>query len=232
MFATAYLDMTSAVAGRLIDGFATDDDREASRMHRRPVRQRQSLGVRVLLRALLAHEAGLRATSWRISRAGNGAPLLSGDRAARPPFISFSHSGPLVACAVGTAGPVGIDIERLRRDRPIAAIARAAFGPAELQSVLARGAAAFYRIWVLREALAKATGAGFPLLVNGIDLVAQASSGVSPSARIADATWNLGYWALGEGYGLGVAAPPPACVARPRHVTDRPASRFAGARVP
>ena len=68
------------------------------------------------------------------------------------------------------AGALGIDVE-YHRPRDYHALAAHAFGPAEHAEVAADGADAFYRIWTLREAIAKATGEGLALAANGRDLL-------------------------------------------------------------
>jgi hypothetical protein len=50
-------------------------------------------------------------------------------------------------------------------------IAAAAFGPAEARRVAADGAPGFYRIWTLKEAMAKASGAGIAEVADRTDRV-------------------------------------------------------------
>jgi 4'-phosphopantetheinyl transferase len=163
--------------------------------------RRQRLCVRALLRSLLSTH-GTETAAWHQSRAADGQPWLEADGPVRPPHFSLSHSGTMVACAIDWTGPIGIDIERIRRDRPIAAIARSAFGPTECIAVEREGVETFYRLWTLREALAKASGTGFGLLMNREDLVP-----VTPDAgweTIDQQPWSFRYWRLMEPYGLGV----------------------------
>nr|WP_294527549.1 4'-phosphopantetheinyl transferase superfamily protein [uncultured Rhodopila sp.] len=123
------------------------------------------------------------------------------------PFCSLSHSGDMVACGLARIGRIGIDIERIRIGRRILAISQAAFGPAERAAVEFGGAETFYRVWTLREALAKASGAGSGLLVDRVDEIP-----VLSDIRPADQSpYRFRYWRLPEHYGLGVAlACPPA----------------------
>jgi 4'-phosphopantetheinyl transferase len=205
MLEIAYLDMTSPSAERLVAEFATEQDYETARRHHRPQGQSQHLLVRVLLRAVLAKSHDLPATAWRILRAPDGAPRLAAEGVAKPPFVSLSHSGALVACAVDDHGPIGVDVERIRTDRPLMALARTAFGPRETASIEQGGAEAFYRIWTLREALAKASGEGFGLLTNRIDLVLPGPGGDFQRPSLHGIEWDLAYWRLPSPYGLGVA---------------------------
>lgn len=83
-------------------------------------------------------------------------------------YFSLAHSRQMAACAAGD-GKIGIDIEYIDPSRAVLALARAAFGTREQEVVELQGIEAFYRIWCLREAYAKATGDGFSIVVDGID---------------------------------------------------------------
>ena len=98
-------------------------------------------------------------------------------------------------------GDIGVDIEYLGRSRPFRDIADAAFGAGERRSVEAGGAAAFYRIWTLREALAKATGRGLPMVVDQQDYfgnVAASGERVPLLGRFAE----IAFRPIGEGYAM------------------------------
>jgi len=195
--ALAYVDLARPEADLLVERYATSEDRAAAARYQKPLRARQSLVARALLRAMLG------AASGRILADPGGAPFLESGDSTRPPCISISHSGSMVACALSRSGRVGVDIERARAARPIAAIADSVFGPDEQERVARQGAAEFYRIWTLREALAKATGTGFPLVVSKTDLV---PAGPDPTrCRLAGTDWTLGHWALPGDYAIGLA---------------------------
>jgi phosphopantetheinyl transferase len=87
-------------------------------------------------------------------------------------FISLSHSRTSLACAATFAGPVGIDLEIVRRGRNLGDIAALAFGPAEQVRAARDGPDGFYRIWTLREAIAKAEGIGLAHAADRQDRVA------------------------------------------------------------
>jgi phosphopantetheinyl transferase len=203
MCSIAYLDATAAFADPLIAEFATPDDHTDAKRHSRPVRRRQTLAARALLRAVLAREITVPpASPWRLLRSPQGYPNAAAAGTSRR-VISLAHSGAIVACAIATGGTMGVDVERIGAERPVLALARAAFGPTEVADVERGGAAAFYRIWTLREALAKASGQGFGLLVNGRDLVPGIAA--AERRRVGDVEWDLACWTLEEGYQLGFA---------------------------
>jgi hypothetical protein len=165
-------------------------------------RQRQSVTVRALARAMLCAETGLPAGLWRFEKGPHGAPIgaVSGAVARA---LSFAHSAAMVGCTVAEHGPIGLDVEHIRADRPILDLARAAFGPAEVSDVEAHGISSFYRIWVLREAMAKATGQGFALLVNQMDLVLPGIDDGPGRLRFGPILWRTGSWTTDDGYAIG-----------------------------
>ena len=105
--------------------------------------------------------------SFDIVRDPAGRPLVANEPGI---FVSLSHSQASLACAATHVGPIGIDLEVPRPQRDLAGIAAFAFGPKE-QIRAAAGPAAFYRIWTLREAIAKATGVGLAQAADRQDRV-------------------------------------------------------------
>jgi 4'-phosphopantetheinyl transferase len=81
--------------------------------------------------------------------------------------VSLSHSGGYALVAVSSGAAVGVDIE-VHRPRRIGALAPRCLSPAELDAwrAVPPGARAgdFYRLWVRKEALLKATGEGLARL--------------------------------------------------------------------
>ena len=94
-----------------------EDDR--ARAIGNPLRRRQYLAGRALLRELLGHWPGVDPTTEIRARPGQ-APTLPAWPSLR---LSVSHSGPLVAAAVADQ-PVGIDVEEPRVGRDLSSLAR------------------------------------------------------------------------------------------------------------
>lgn len=92
---------------------------------------------------------------------------------------------------MSTQGLVGIDVEQTTGRRDIAAIAEASFGASEREEVARNGCDAFYRIWTLREATAKALGHGLPMVVDRRDRVA-----TTPATGVWSWTMDGGGWLL------------------------------------
>ena len=85
-------------------------------------------------------------------RARHGAPL----------FTSLSHSGQWVLAAAAKSGPVGVDAEILRADRPLCRLSQRFFAPEEhawlAQFPEEERVHLFYGLWTAKEALFKALG--------------------------------------------------------------------------
>jgi len=75
-----------------------------------------------------------------------------------PLSCCISHSRGLVAVAItNTMNELGIDIEKIMTTRSLTPIAKRYFHKQELQVCAPKDNAALYRLWTLKEALAKAT---------------------------------------------------------------------------
>ncbi|MEZ5442673.1 MAG: 4'-phosphopantetheinyl transferase superfamily protein [Lysobacterales bacterium] len=133
---------------------ADKDDR--ARAIGNPLRRRQYLAGRALLRELLGHWPGVDPTTEIRARPGQ-APTLPAWPSLR---LSVSHSGPLVAAAVADQ-PVGIDVEEPRVGRDLSSLARWSMDEVEYAAWDALPptdrTAAFYRSWTAKEAAYKAS---------------------------------------------------------------------------
>ena len=137
------------------------DEQEARRRSRFRVdvdRDRFTLAT-VLLRALVAQRTNVDFATATIDRTCDICGKPHGrPRLAQPGLeASISHAGDVVAVALTTAGPVGVDIEVV--------------APGEYESLIAsvctqdeqefvRGPRDFYAYWTRKEAVLKATGEG------------------------------------------------------------------------
>ncbi|MBI2255702.1 MAG: 4'-phosphopantetheinyl transferase superfamily protein [Proteobacteria bacterium] len=141
--------------------------------------------------------------SFEIAAEASGKPVVTGHPEI---FISISHSQASLACAATQIGPIGIDLEIARPHRDLAGIAAFAFGPREQIRIAQEGADGFYRIWTLREAIAKANGIG---LIEAADRRDRVESGpVTGDWRWQD--WHLTHRILAPGRHLAIAVHAPA----------------------
>src|SRR5690606_36468604 len=87
----------------------------AARFHHLSDRWEFVLG-RVMARSLLASRTGVPAGSFELTENAHGRPEVAQPALADPLPFNLSHSGGLVACVLGGARQIGVDVERI--DRP------------------------------------------------------------------------------------------------------------------
>lgn len=128
------------------------------------------------LRHILARYARIqpRALEFRVNAYGK--PSL-----VNAPGIEFnlahSHSFALIAVA---SSPLGIDIERVRADFDVIALAHRFFAPAETALVRA-DPGRFFEFWTRKEAFIKAIGMGVSFPLQGFDTCADRVNIYSPT---------------------------------------------------
>jgi 4'-phosphopantetheinyl transferase len=156
----------------LLDDISPDDGRaclepaEESRMERfrRPRDAARFRNARWMLRSVLGRYLDLAPGEVRYVTGRHGRPELECDRGTGLRF-NASASGGVALVGVTTGAPVGVDVERPGAPVDPVALARAVFHPDEWVAITRladRGAqaAAFYRCWTRKEAVAKGVGLG------------------------------------------------------------------------
>ncbi|MDR3439076.1 4'-phosphopantetheinyl transferase superfamily protein [Telmatospirillum sp.] len=197
--ALAFLPVEDLAVTRLVDRWATAEDRELAMSRAEGLSRSSALAARAVLRALLAEISGV--ADWRLSADARGKPLAQSAADGQAASVSLSHGGGLVAVAASLeGGDLGIDVEP-HRFRNISALAEFSFGPDEQAAVAAGGIAAFYRIWSLREAQAKAVGDGLAMVADGRDRVA---GGPFEGCWI-EGSWGLAHIVPEPGFSLALA---------------------------
>jgi 4'-phosphopantetheinyl transferase len=120
----------------------------------------QWAGARAALRRVLARYLGIAPGEVAMESGANGKPRLAPGAGADLRF-NLSHSGNLALIAVRLGHEVGIDLEEVRPEVDGAAIAREVIPHHEASAMAAPVSGVhFFRTWVRREALMKATGQG------------------------------------------------------------------------
>jgi 4'-phosphopantetheinyl transferase len=162
---------------------------------------RSLLGA-VLLRITAARHIGVGPADVGIDRtcrrcgAQHGRPQLPGSGL----YASVSHSGDIVAVALTSAGPVGVDVEAVRII-DFAAVIESVCVPAERGEV--RSAIEFYTFWTRKEAVLKATGEGLSRPMTDLQVTPPRSppallalgNGTPPPCQLADISVGDGYHA-------------------------------------
>jgi 4'-phosphopantetheinyl transferase len=143
------------------DEWLGEGERQRAARFVRPLRRRQFIAGRALLRLALARLLGVAPQAIVLQERPGNAPLLATPALPGAGF-SISHSGPWVACAASLQGAVGLDIECTNASRDVLALADQAFGAqalGALQALVGEGrTAAFYEMWCLHEAAIKLGG--------------------------------------------------------------------------
>ena len=138
---------------------------------------------RAALRSLLCEHLGCGNDRLSFETAEGGKPfaLLDGQPVAAG--FNVSHSGQHGLIALAPAGRIGVDIEECVPRDDLDRLAGAVFGPAE-QTELAAASGddrirLFFRLWTLKEAVAKALGSGLSLDVSQFEVPEALRSGGS-----------------------------------------------------
>jgi 4'-phosphopantetheinyl transferase len=131
--------------------------RHASISH--PVRAKQFLHSRMLLRGVLAQYLDISPQSVLLTENPNGKPYLFENS----PSLSFnlSHSNSAIILAVSTHPAIGIDLENLDRAESAYRISRHFFSPEEQQFLDSMGPERHkfaLSLWTLKESIVKAQG--------------------------------------------------------------------------
>ncbi len=193
-----------ADAGRL---GALLSNEERSRLERiaSPGRRDRARIAWATRRLLLARHLGCDPESVVIVRPREGAPVLAGPDEGL--HFSLSHSGEAMLFAVSTAARVGADIEQVDVGADVVRLARRFFPIAEAQAIEALSPPdardLFFRLWVRKEALLKATGGGVPSRLRTLSLPQEDDRG---RIEFETETWTVRDLVGIAGYAAAVAA--------------------------
>jgi 4'-phosphopantetheinyl transferase len=125
---------------------------------------------RVLVRRLLSQYAPEPAGGWRIAQNEFGKPALVPTPGLPDIRFNISHSTGVVAVAISLDREIGVDVESVEHQVDFLDIARSQFSfvEVELLESLSKQSQrdAFFTLWTLKEAYAKARGAGLSLSLS------------------------------------------------------------------
>jgi 4'-phosphopantetheinyl transferase len=158
----AALDVSPPTAVELTRSLSVDERYRAQRARRESDRSR-SASARGWLRQLLAGYLDADPAELLFGSDSGGKPRL---RNPGVPWLRFnlSHSAGTVVFAVARRREVGVDIEQVRRDFPIDAVARRFLSAREQRDLAElqpdRRIDAFFATWTRREAYLKGIGVG------------------------------------------------------------------------
>lgn len=145
------------------------DEAERSRQRRfvHPRPSREFTLCRAALRSLLCRELNCSNGDLSFGMSKFGKPFARVNGVAAPISFNVSHSGRHGMIALAPEGRIGVDVEERSTNRNLDVCIRLLFAPderAEFETVSAQDKVKlFYRLWTLKEALIKATGAGLSI---------------------------------------------------------------------
>lgn len=187
-----------------------DEAARAARFRFEPDRQ-SFVTTRAVLRTLAGSYLGIAPEDVAFAYGDKGKPELAG--------LSFnvSHAGDVALAAFADGVRVGVDVELMRPDVEMRALARRFFTAAEAAALarlsaddLVRG---FYRCWTCKEAFVKAVGEGLSFDLDRVEVAVHPGSAalvsVDGSVEAARA-WTLAEVDVGPGYAAAVAVDAPA----------------------
>ncbi len=167
------LEAIGADESRWRQVLSSDERARASRFHFARDRQR-FVAARALLRRILASYLATDPNSLTFSYSKKEKPSLGPADVDKGITFNVSHSGGIALFAFSRRREVGIDVEQVRRDADLEAIARRFFSTREQGQLAALPAEekfdAFFRCWTRKEAYIKATGDGLSLPLSQFDV--------------------------------------------------------------
>lgn len=200
------LDAIGSQEARWQKLLSADEQTRAARFHFARDRRRFAAG-RAVLRVILASYLATDPTALNFAYSAKEKPSLAAEQAGAGLMFNVSHSGGIALLAFARGREVGIDIEHVRSDFDLEAIARRFFSAREQSELFAlppeARVEAFFRCWTRKEAYIKATGDGLSLPLSQFDVSlsdeANALLATRPDAAEA-ACWQLEHVRAGAGF--------------------------------
>jgi 4'-phosphopantetheinyl transferase len=196
----ADLEAIGADESRWLQVLSSDELTRASRFHFSRDRQRFIAG-RVLLRTILAGYLRTDAHSLTFSYSKKEKPSLALEQGDSGITFNVSHSGAIALLAFTRRREIGVDVEQVRPDSDLEAIARRFFSTHEQDQLSAlpteEQGDAFFRCWTRKEAYIKATGDGLSLPLNQFDVSLEVGDANALVATRPDGS-EAGNWFLRE----------------------------------
>ena len=126
--------------------------------------RRRWVAARTLVRRVLARYLGVETKGLVLGAHDDGRPLVLLPREADWLSFSLSHAGDVAVVAVTRDQRVGVDVERVRSDVDVVAVAHRAFGEAIANELAGetepRRSQRFFEVWTREEARGKCRGTG------------------------------------------------------------------------
>jgi 4'-phosphopantetheinyl transferase len=194
------LDAIGGDESRWQQALSPDELMRAARFHF-PRDRRRFVASRALLRSILAGYLAIDSAGVSFSYSKREKPSLGPAHANSDVTFNLSHSGGIGLLAFTRGREIGIDVEQIRRDFDLEAIALRFFSTHEQKQLAALPAYekvdAFFRCWTRKEAYIKATGDGLSLPLSQFD-VSLAAGGKNALLATRPDGAEAGRWLLRE----------------------------------
>ncbi len=204
----ARLDLAAGPLAALTRLLSPEEATRANRFYQQRDRE-QFAAAHGLLRLLVGRYTGLPPAQIGFAAASGGKPRLVPGQSGRPLHFNLAHTRDLALFAFAREAEVGVDVERRRDDLPWRKLAERFFAPAEYASLLAlpeeEGSAAFFALWVGKEAYVKALGEGLRMPLRAAQLRWSAGRQAQARPEGAAGDWRVQLLAPGAGYSGAVA---------------------------
>jgi 4'-phosphopantetheinyl transferase len=198
----------------------SSDERARASKFVRDVDRDAFVVAHAVLRLLLARYCSIPAQSLRFTRGASGKPALDIEGGASSVRFNLAHSGGNAVVAITRDADVGVDLEAVRQDVDVMAIAERYFSAVERRDLAEtptdRRTNAFFRLWVAKEALLKAHGSGLQTALDAFSIrfprpfeVAQVETCNATLAR----QWEVRILPSPAGWQAALCSPPD-CVVR------------------
>ncbi len=159
-------------------GFLAPEEAARLAAYRFPRGRREYLLTRALCRSVLSRYAPVAPGAWRFRPNAHGRPEVAGPDGAPPLRFNLANTAGLIACLVGGAREVGVDVEAMDRRTHALAVAERFFSAAEAAALRAlpqeAQRARFLEYWTLKESYIKARGLGLALPLGDCTFVLDA----------------------------------------------------------
>jgi 4'-phosphopantetheinyl transferase len=179
---------------------SSDELTRAALFHFSRDRQR-FIASRAVLRKILAGYLATDPGGLPFSYSKKEKPSLGAAYANSGVIFNISHSGGIALLAFTRGREIGVDVEQVRRDSDLEAVARRFFSTPEQSQLAALPAEekveAFFRCWTRKEAYIKATGDGLSLPLGQFDVSLATGDKNALLATRPDAS-EAGRWLLQE----------------------------------
>ncbi len=180
---------------------SSDETIRASRFHFARDRQR-FVAARALLRIILSAYLATDPNQLRFSYSKKEKPCLGPAHADSGVTFNVSHSGGIALLAFSRRRDIGVDVEQVRSDFDLEAIARRFFSAVEQKQLDAAPAEekpeAFFRCWTRKEAYIKATGDGLSLPLSQFDVSLATKEETNALLATRPDASEAGHWRLQE----------------------------------